>query len=265
MVPDNKATTGTGARAPDGRKGESGGEAESDQLAGLSSMATRALLAELTQQYERLAGGAVRFLSLGGVDAAQRVRAGERFDVVVLARDSIDKLVQAGHLLEGSVVDLVRSGVAVAVPAGAPRPDIGSAAALRAAVLAARTIGYSTGPSGVALAKLFDEWGLTETLEGRTVVARPGMPVGELVARAEAALGFQQLSELMTVDGIEVVGGLPPPLEIVTVFSGAVGGLSRRPQQAAALLRYLASPAADEAKRRCGMEPVVQRVEERSA
>jgi len=223
-------------------------------------MATRAVLAELAQEYQRATGGQVAFLSVGGVDAAQRVRDGERFDVVVLARDSIDKLVAAGHLIAGSVVDLARSGVAVAVPAGAPRPDIGSEAALRAAVLAARTIGYSTGPSGVALAKLFEGWGLTETLAGRTVVALPGVPVGELVARAEVALGFQQLSELMNVDGIEVVGGLPPALDIVTTFSGAVGVLSQRPDQAAALLRFLASPAADQAKRLRGMAPAPARV-----
>jgi len=177
----------------------------------------------------------------------------------VLARDSIDKLVAAGHLLSDSVVDLARSGVAVAVPAGAPRPDIGSEAALRKAVLAAQTIGYSTGPSGVALAKLFDAWGLTEVLRGRTVVAMPGVPVGELVARAEVALGFQQLSELMNVDGIEVVGRLPRSLDIVTTFSGAVGARSSRPAEAAALLRFLASPATDGTKRRQGMEPAERR------
>jgi len=265
MVPDNKEATGAAAQAPKGREAASDREAASGRLTGLSSMATRALLAELAQQYQRVTGHAVGFLSIGGVDAAQRVRAGERFDVVVLARDSLDELVQAGHLLEGSVVDLARSGVAVAVPAGAPRPDIGSVAALRAAVLAARSVGYSTGPSGVALAKLFDQWGLTEALKGRTVVAVPGMPVGELVARAEVALGFQQLSELISVDGIEVVGVLPPPVDIVTIFSGAVGRLSRSPQQAAALLRYLASPEAEEAKRRCGMEPARQRAGERPA
>jgi molybdate transport system substrate-binding protein len=243
MVPDNKAAAGTG-------RGVGGAG-----LVGLSSMATRALLAELAQQYQRATGFPAAFLSMGGVDAARRVRDGESFDVVVLARDSIDKLVAAGHLLSDSVVDLARSGVAVAVPAGAPRPDIGSEAALRQAVLAAQTVGYSTGPSGVALAKLFDDWGLTETLRGRTVVAMPGVPVGELVARAEVALGFQQLSELLNVDGIEVVGRLPRSLDIVTTFSGAVGIRSSRPDEAAALLRFAASPAVDEVKRRQGMEP----------
>lgn len=246
MVPDNKARTGSGARA----------EGEPDaRLAGLSSMATRAILAELAHEYEGATGRQVSFLSVGGVDAARRVREGEGFDVVVLARDSIDALVGAGHLAGDSVTDLARSGVAVAVPAGAPRPDVATEASLRAAVLEARSIGYSTGPSGVALAKLFDAWGLGEVLKARTVVALPGVPVAELVARAEVALGFQQLSEMMNVDGIDVVGRLPPSLDIVTTFSGAVSVRCRRPAQANELLRFLASPAADEAKRRRGMEP----------
>jgi len=225
------------------------------RLAGLSSMATRAILAELAQKYEGATGQQVSFLSVGGVDAARRVREGESFDVVVLARDSIDALVAAGHLAGESVTDLARSGVAVAVPAGAARPDVGSEAALKDAVLQARSIGYSTGPSGVALAKLFEAWGLGEVLKGRTVIALPGVPVADLVARAEVALGFQQLSEMMNVDGIDVVGPLPPSLDIVTTFSGAVGVRSGRPAAAGELLRFLASPAADEAKRRRGMEP----------
>lgn len=219
-------------------------------------MATRAVLAELAQDYQRATGRQVAFLSVGGVDAARRVREGESFDVVVLARDSIDQLAAAGHLVGDSVVDVARSGVAVAVPAGAPRPDISDEASLRAAVMRARTIGYSTGPSGVALVKLFEKWGLTAALSGRTVVATPGVPVGELVARAEVALGFQQLSEMMNIDGVDVVGLLPPSLAIVTTFSAAVGARSQRPADAGELLRFLASPAADEAKRRRGMEPL---------
>jgi molybdate transport system substrate-binding protein len=256
MVPDNTGGAATG----EGQVGRPDGP-----LTGLSSMATRAILAELAQAYERSTARPVAFLAVGGVDAARRVRNGETFDVVVLARDSIDKLAAAGHLIAGSVVDLAHSPVAVAVPAGAARPDIGSEAALRQAVRQARTVGYSTGPSGVALAKLFEAWGLAEELRERTVVALPGIPVGELVARAEVTLGFQQLSELVNVDGIDVVGRLPAALDIVTTFSGAVGARSRRVEEAAALLRFLASPAADQAKQRRGMEPARSRREEETA
>jgi len=118
-------------------------------------MATRQLLAELTAAYTARSGQTVAIASVGGVDAAKRVAAGEVFDVVILASDAIDKLLAAGHLLPGSKVDWVHSGVAVAVPAGAPLPDLSSEDAVRAAVLAAPSISLSTGPSGVALAKLF--------------------------------------------------------------------------------------------------------------
>jgi molybdate transport system substrate-binding protein len=138
-------------------------------ITGISSMATRQLLAELTSAYGQRSGRVVAIESVGGVDAARRVMAGEAFDVVVLAADAIDKLEAAGRIVAGSKVDLVTSGVAVAVRAGAPRPDIGSEEALRHAVLAARSIGYSTGPSGVQLMKLFERWDVAEEIARRTV------------------------------------------------------------------------------------------------
>lgn len=224
-------------------------------ITGISSMATKAVLAELTQAYQSLAGWTIAIQSVGGVDAAARVKAGEDFDVVVLARDAIEKLLAGGHLLAGSEVDLVRSGVAVAVPAGAPRPDIGSEAAVRRAVLGARTIGYSTGPSGVRLADLFQRWGITEQVRSRIVVTPPGIPVGRLVARGEVALGFQQLSELVGLEGIDLVGPLPAAIQIVTTFSAAIGARTRRLDAARALLAFLASPDAADTKRRHGMDP----------
>ena len=158
----------------------------------ISSMATRQVLAELTRAYAAQAGCEVALESVGGVDAARRVQAGEAFDAVVLASDAIAKLVASGHVVAGSCVDLVRSPVAVAVRAGAPRPDVASEAALRQAVVAARSIGYSTGPSGTHLARLFERWGLAEILRDRIVMPPPGVPVGSLVAQGEIELGFEQ-------------------------------------------------------------------------
>jgi len=217
-------------------------------------MATKAVLAELVNQYEVRSKHIVVIESVGGVDAANRVQAGEPFDVVVLASDAIDKLLAAGHLAAGSDVDLMRSSVAVAVPAGAPRPEVASEDALRRAVEAAPTIGTSTGPSGVALAKLFQRWGIAERIRDRIVTPPPGVPVGSLVARGDIALGFQQLSELLHVAGIDVLGPLPPEIQIVTTFSAAVGARARQPDDARALLAFMASPAATGAKRRQGME-----------
>jgi molybdate transport system substrate-binding protein len=224
-------------------------------LNGISSMATRQLLAELLVNWQAQGGQPVAMASVGGVDAARRVAAGEAFDVVVLASDAIDSLAAAGHLQTGSRVDLVQSAVAVAVPAGASPPDIGSEDALRSAVLAAPSIGYSTGPSGTALLKLFERWGLGETLRARTVQAPPGVPVGALVARGEVELGFQQRSELMFLDGIDLLGPLPTEAQIVTTFSAAVCSTSAQPGPARALLALLAAPDTAALKRRHGMEP----------
>ena len=218
-------------------------------------MATRQLLTELIAGFEKQSGQQVRMESVGGVDAAKRVQAGESFDLVVLASDAIDKLVASGHIAAGSKVDLVRSGVAVAVRAGAVHPDIRSEAAVRAAVLAAQNLSYSTGPSGVALAKLFERWGIADTIKDRIVQAPPGVPVGTLVARGEVELGFQQLSELINLPGIDLLGGLPAEIQITTTFSAGVCTGTAKADTVQALLQYMNAPAADAIKQAQGMDP----------
>ncbi|MBL8341801.1 MAG: substrate-binding domain-containing protein [Rubrivivax sp.] len=220
-------------------------------------MATRAVLAELAAAFERHFGIRLQVVSVGGVDAARRVAAGEAFDLVFLAADAIDKLIAGGHLEAGSRADLVRSPVAVAVKPGTPRPDLSSEEALRRAVRAAPTLGYSTGPSGTHLVKLFERWGLADELARRTVQAPPGVPVASLVAQGEVALGFQQLSELMNVPGVDVAGLLPGAAQFITTFSAGLG--NRRPpaSQAAAraALAFMATAEAADIMRRHGMDP----------
>jgi molybdate transport system substrate-binding protein len=222
-------------------------------------MATRQVLAELTSAFTRESGIAVDITSVGGVDAAKRVQAGEAFDVVILGSDAIDKLTAAGHAHAGSRVDLVRSGVAVAVREGAVQPDISTEEALKQAVLNAPSISYSTGPSGVALAKLFEAWGIAQHIQSRMVQAPPGVPVGSLVAKGDVALGFQQLSELLNVPGITIVGPLPDAVQITTIFAAALPcGVDPTSAQAAAvnaLIAFMVSPEATDAKIRQGMAP----------
>jgi len=225
------------------------------EIKGISSMATRLVLAELVDAFQRRSGTRVAIESVGGVDAAKRVQAGEAFDVVILASDAIDKLIASGHVQADSKVDLVRSGVAVAVRAGAPKPDISSEDAVRAAVLAARNISYSTGPSGVALAKLFERWGIAEQIKDRIVTPPPGIPVGSLVAKGEVELGFQQLSELINLEGITVLGPLPPAIQIITTFSAGVCAGSQQAAAVRAMLADMNTPEAAAAKLRQGMEP----------
>lgn len=227
----------------------------STPIAGISSMATKQLLATLADDWRRAGAGDVRFESVGGVDAAKRVAAGEAFDLVVLAADAIDELAATGRLIAASVRPLVQSPVAIAVRAGCAAPAIDTEAALRAAVLAAGSIGCSTGPSGHALHRLFERWGIADQVRSRIVQPPPGTPVGALLARGEVALGFQQLSELMHVGGIDVIGAMPAGLEIVTTFSGAVCALSAEPGAALSFLDFVRSPAATEAKRHRGMQP----------
>jgi molybdate transport system substrate-binding protein len=218
-------------------------------------MATRLLLGELAQAYAQRSGVALQIESVGGVDAAKRVMAGEAFDIVVLASDAIDRLIAAGKAVAGSRVDLVHSGVAVAVKAGAPVPDIADEEALRQAVLAARNISYSTGPSGVALAQLFERWGLAKQLRERIVTPPPGVPVGSLVASGAVELGLQQLSELLHVQGITLVGPLPAAIQITTTFSAAICSNCQQLSAAKAAIDFMASGETADAKRRQGMDP----------
>lgn len=224
-------------------------------IKGISSMATRRLLVELAADWQARGGEPLAIEAVGGVDAVKRVQAGEAFDVVFLAADVIDQLIAAGHLLPGSRVDLVHSGVAVAVRAGAPHPDIGSEDALRRAVLAAPGVGYSTGPSGVALCRLFERWGVADQVMPRAVQARPGVPVAALLAEGKATLGFQQLAEMIGEPGIDVLGPLPPEIQITTTFSAGVTRGSPKAETVRKLLEFLASPEAAPAKRRQGMQP----------
>lgn len=221
----------------------------------ISSMATREVLRELAQRYEHATALPVATEAAGGVDVAKRVERGDALEVVVLAADVIDRLAAQGKLVAGSRVDLVRSGAAVAVRAGAPKPDVGTEDALRRAVLAAKSLSYSTGPSGAHLEKTFDRWGILGEIRPRIVVPPPGVPVASLVADGRAELGFQQLAELMNVPGVEVVGPLPAPVQTVTVFSGGIGANCSRPDAARALLAFMASADAADVKRHYGMDP----------
>jgi molybdate transport system substrate-binding protein len=216
-------------------------------------MATRRLLGEMIAQFEKTSPHRVALESVGGLDAAKRVRAGEPLDVVVLAREVIDDLIGAARIVQGSRVDVAVSAIGVAVRSGTPHPDISSADGVRAAVLAARRIGYSTGPSGQYLARLFASWDPDGRLKDRITVAPVGVPVGSLVARGDIDLAFQQLSELGG-DGIDVVGQLPPDIQMMTTFSGGVARASAQPDAARALLAFMASPALTPIKQEHGMD-----------
>ena len=226
-----------------------------DRLNGISSMATRQILADLAGPYEQRTGVQVAIRSVGGVEAARLVRAGEPTDVIVLASNVMERLEAEGHIAPGTRAGFARSGIAMAVRSGTPQPSVADEESIKQAILEARRICYSTGPSGDHLMQLWERWGIAGSVSQRALQAPPGVPVGALVARGEADLGFQQLSELLHVPGIASVALLPPEIQAVTVFTAGVSKTSSQPEQARALVAYLTSPDADVAKRQHGMEP----------
>ncbi|HEY5896886.1 MAG TPA: substrate-binding domain-containing protein [Burkholderiales bacterium] len=219
----------------------------------ISSMAAKDFLFDIAKQYEGETGNTVSVATAGGVEVIRRMKAGEATDAVVLSAEQIDQLIADGRVVAGSRVDLVKSGVAVAVRKGAARHDISSEAAVKKAVLGSKSIGYSTGPSGVYLERILAQWDPDARV--KRVQAPPGVPVGSLVARGEVELGFQQLSELIHLQGVEVLGPLPAEIQLWTIFSGGVSVTSSQAQAVRAALAYMASPAALEAKRRNGLNP----------
>ena len=219
-------------------------------------MATRQILAERSGAYRQKTGRSVAIESVGGVDAARRIRAGEKFDIVVLADDAMRGLEEDGFLKPGSRAGFADSAIAVAVRSGARRPDLSNEAATKAAVLSAQSVGYSTGPSGTHVLKLLEKWGADQSKTVRIIQAPPGVPVGTLVASGEAELGFQQLSEFLDVPGIDIVGTLPQEIQSLTRFSCGVCALATNEAGARDLIFYLTSPEVDASKRRHGMEPI---------
>lgn len=223
-------------------------------LAGISSMATRLLLLELSRDFERMSGSKVHFESVGGVEAARRVTTGEAFDVVLLASDAIDKLIATGHVMSDSRTDIVCSPVVIAAKQLATLRRIDSVETMREAVLAAAGIGYSTGPSGTELLQLFDKWGILPQLQDRLVQAAVGKPVGQMVADGVVELGFQQFSEMMHFPGVFACP-LPAKCAIISRFTAGICSTSRVPESARDLIAYLASGASAESKNRYGMQP----------
>jgi molybdate transport system substrate-binding protein len=170
---------------------------------------------------------------------------------------ALGDLVKQGKVMAGTRVDLVKSAIAIAVKSGAPKPDISSTEAVKRALLAAKSVAYSDSASGVYVStEMFGKLGIADEMKDKARQI-PATPVGEIVARGDAEIGFQQISELQPVSGIDIVGPLPPELQKITVFSAGIASVSREPDAGKALIKFLASPAASAAIVRSGMEPIL--------
>jgi molybdate transport system substrate-binding protein len=239
------------------------GVARADEIRVMTSGAFTAAYLQIIPEFERTtqdnivtAYGA----SMGNAPDSipSRLQRGEPVDVVILAAGALDELIKQGKVVPGSRVDLVRSSIGMAVRAGAPKPDISSVDALKRTLLEAKSIAYSASASGVYLShELFQSLGIADQIKGKCQRIA-SEPVGAVVARGDAEIGFQQISELLPVAGIDYVGPLPPGAQKVTVFSAGVAVGAKQPDTARALIKFLASPTAAAAIRETGLEPVGQ-------
>lgn len=218
----------------------------------MASAAFREAYLELLPEFERTSGHAVENTWVPSVQMMSRLKGGETTDIVILSDASLEELVKAGVIAER--FPLARSGIGVAVRAGAARPDIGSGEAVKRAVIAARNVVYSTGPSGIYLARLFERMGIADAIKGKVRQVQ-GEPAGAAVARGEAEIGFQQMSELLPVAGIDVIGPLPPDIQEITTFSAGLHARAHEPAAARSLIAWLKAPAAAPVIRKKGMEP----------
>jgi molybdate transport system substrate-binding protein len=221
----------------------------------LASNALKEAYLELVPGFEKATEHKVATTWAGTNDIKKRMAAGETYDLVIMAGPALDELIKQGKIVPGSRVDLAKSGVGVAVRAGSPKPDISSGDALKRALLAAKSIGYSSGPSGVYMEGLFQRMGIADEIKPKLKQTQPGNPVGEVIARGEAEIGFQQVSELLPVAGIDFIGPLPPDVQHTTVFSGGIHTGAKQPDAAKALVKFITAPAAASVIKKKGMEP----------
>jgi molybdate transport system substrate-binding protein len=220
----------------------------------MSSAAIKAAYLELVPQFERASGHKVATRWIPGVDLLKRVKEGEASDLVIMQAKDIEELIAADRIVPGSRVDLATSAVGIAVKAGAPRPDISSADAVRRALLAAKAISFSTGPSGVYMLELFEKLGIANEMKAKSRQIK-GEPSGAAAARGETELAFQQVSELLPVPGIDLIGSLPAEIQRITTFCAGMQKSAREPVAAREWLAFIKSPAAADAIRKSGMEP----------
>jgi molybdate transport system substrate-binding protein len=223
------------------------------------SGAFRAAYQVLVAQFEEAAGR--RVVTAWGSSVAgaatsipARLAAGEPIDLVIMAREGLDRLIGQGLVVAAGCTDLARCGIGVAVRTGAPRPDLTSADSLIGALEQAKAIAYSSSASGIYLKGLLQRLGLAEVL-GSRMKQIEGEPVGAVVARGEAEIGFQQVSELLPVPGIDFVGPLPAAIQHTTVFAAGIPTDAIEPSAARALIAYLTAPSAAAVIRGSGMEP----------
>ena len=230
------------------------GYVQAGEVKVLASGAVKEAALELFPQFEKTSGNTVAVTWAGTVDIKKRIATGEVFDLVIVASPELDTFAKDGKIVAGSKVDLVRSSIGVAVKAGASKPDLKSSNDLKKALLAAKSVGYSTGPSGVYLVSLFEKMGIATEVKAKAKVTQPGVPVASLIRSGDAEIGFQQVSELIHEAGIDFLGPIPADVQNITVFSSGVPSGAKAQVEARALQKFLTAPAAAPVIKKHGLE-----------
>ena len=231
------------------------GMASAAELTVLSTQATEQAYRELVPQFEKASGHTVKTTFTGTLDAKKRIAGGEHFDLLIMSSPDIDAFIASGTLAPGSRVDLAKSGVGIGVKAGAAKPDIGTTDAFKKTLLAAKSIGYSTGPSGNYVIGLFDRLGIADQIKPKLKQTPTGVFVGTIVASGEVEIGIQQVSEMSHFPGVDYVGPLPADIQKMTIFASGIATKAKQPEAAKALVKFVTSPNAAAAYKKRGMEP----------
>jgi molybdate transport system substrate-binding protein len=231
------------------------GIANAAEIKVLSTQATEESYKELVPQFEKATGHKVTTIFTGTLDANKRLAAGESYDFLIMASNSIDEHLKDGKVAAGTKVDLAKSGVAMAVKPGMAKPDIKTVEALKKTIVAAKSIGYSTGPSGVYIITMFEKLGVADQVKGKLKQTPTGVFVGSIIASGEVEIGFQQVSELSQFKGITYVGPLPEEVQKYTTFSSGIIAGTKQADAAKALQKFISSKAAASAFKKRGMEP----------
>jgi len=210
----------------------------------LSTQATEEAYKELVPQFEKASGHKVTTVFTGTLGAMKRLSDGEAYDLLIMSRQSIDELAQSGKVVAGSRTDIAKSGVGVAVGKGKPKPDISTVDALKKSLLAAKSIGYSTGPSGIYVVTMFQKMGIADEIKTKLKRTPTGVFVGSTIASGEAEIGFQQVSELSFFPGIDYVGPIPAEVQLITIFSAGIPAGTKQADAAKALVSFITAPAA---------------------
>jgi molybdate transport system substrate-binding protein len=221
----------------------------------LSTQATEEAYKELAPQFEKASGHKVTTVFTGTLDALKRLSNGETYDLLIMARQQIDELSQSGKVVAGSRTDVAKSGVGVAVGKGKPKPDISTVDALKKTLLAARSIGYSTGPSGLYVVTMFQKMGIADEVKSKLKQTPTGVFVGSIIASGEAEIGFQQVSELTFFPGIDYVGPIPAEIQLITVFSAGIPTGTKQADAAKSLVSFITAPAAAAVFKKHALDP----------